>query len=223
MPPVTGSSPLTRGKPSRAIRARARGGLIPAHAGKTATSCARCPPTTAHPRSRGENRPGQRGVLHRVGSSPLTRGKRVLRATGHGIHGLIPAHAGKTDAWTRGAENLRAHPRSRGENAFQAAKKVAARGSSPLTRGKLDADRGSRGRGQLIPAHAGKTVVPAVVGEAGRAHPRSRGENQIKRSGLSQTKGSSPLTRGKRGEAGRDDPRAGLIPAHAGKTNSTGS
>ena len=30
--------------------------------------------------------------------------------------------------------------------------------------------------------------------------------------------GSSPRGRGKRGEAGRDDPRAGLIPAWAGKT-----
>ena len=49
---------------------------------------------------------------------------------------LIPAHAGKTNLHYASCTMYRAHPRSRGENAFQNAKKVAARGSSPLTRGK---------------------------------------------------------------------------------------
>ena len=71
-----GSSPLTRGKHDGAgVRAR-RVGLIPAHAGKTRHGkqgrCAH----RAHPRSRGENRMSRRRMRGRLGSSPLTRGKR---------------------------------------------------------------------------------------------------------------------------------------------------
>ena len=50
------------------------------------------------------------------------------------------------------------------------------------------------------------------------AHPRSRGENSGARSGLIRANGSSPLTRGKRGELLYVGHGAGLIPAHAGKT-----
>ena len=50
-----GSSPLTRGKLSDALRLAAHPGLIPAHAGKTPTSLPRGVTPRAHPRSRGEN------------------------------------------------------------------------------------------------------------------------------------------------------------------------
>ena len=58
-----GSSPLTRGKPSRQLADLARQRLIPAHAGKTRKARTRCRPRTAHPRSRGENmaRPDRTG------------------------------------------------------------------------------------------------------------------------------------------------------------------
>ena len=70
----------------------------------------------------------------------------------------------------------------------------------------------------LIPAHAGKTPINAPDRPSARAHPRSRGENESRsRAGL-MTRGSSPLTRGKRRR--RASPTGGrrLIPAHAGKT-----
>ena len=51
----------------------------------------------------------------------------------------------------------RAHPRSRGENEYQARKSVAVLGSSPLTRGKRNRLRQAYLDGGLIPAHAGKT------------------------------------------------------------------
>ena len=53
----TGSSPLTRGKRSRAQEAAGVFGLIPAHAGKTAPKQATRRAARAHPRSRGKNRP----------------------------------------------------------------------------------------------------------------------------------------------------------------------
>ena len=112
-----------------------------------------------------------------MGSSPLTRGKRVPAERDGEAEGLIPAHAGKTalagDRSEAGrahprsrGENARimpprfineAHPRSRGENGDETARNALAPGSSPLTRGKLArpaTESGSRG---LIPAHAGKT------------------------------------------------------------------
>ena len=50
-----GSSPLTRGKQRRSNDRVGQGRLIPAHAGKTRTTCVRGLRRRAHPRSRGEN------------------------------------------------------------------------------------------------------------------------------------------------------------------------
>ena len=111
-----GSSPLTRGKPIDVAGLQTGIRLIPAHAGKTLHSGALIEETRAHPRSRGEN-----AGLHVVGelgqgSSPLTRGKRVLLPDQLRERGLIPAHAGKTRRTAQKRRHKPAHPRSRGEN-----------------------------------------------------------------------------------------------------------
>ena len=112
----SGSSPLTRGKPSHQARRNRGPGLIPAHAGKTrclsrSTKCLR-----AHPRSRGENSSRLTFPSETIGSSPLTRGKRRCSYRGGESHGLIPAHAGKTHCLHPCSPTGTAHPRSRGEN-----------------------------------------------------------------------------------------------------------
>ena len=91
-----GSSPLTRGKHWRGVRRPYQLGLIPAHAGKTSAPRVAAARSWAHPRSRGEN--VFPSACHAVdaGSSPLTRGKRVVCAAVCLGRGLIPAHAGKT-------------------------------------------------------------------------------------------------------------------------------
>ena len=91
-----GSSPLTRGKHPLTNGLRVGGGLIPAHAGKTAPAPTSPTSRRAHPRSRGENARAWNVPDTSCGSSPLTRGKpvSVLRTTV--FRGLIPAHAGKT-------------------------------------------------------------------------------------------------------------------------------
>ena len=91
------------------------------------------------------------------GSSPLTRGKRVAASAVCVTDGLIPAHAGKTDAPAESGYAPRAHPRSRGENSATALAMSYTRGSSPLTRGKPLAYKRKRTFHGLIPAHAGKT------------------------------------------------------------------
>ena len=111
--------------------------LIPAHAGKTRDWQRRSGPPTAHPRSRGENRPGTSCSVTRGGSSPLTRGKRVRRCCALDEGRLIPAHAGKTASRNPRPCPSGAHPRSRGENSQETVRAPSGYGSSPLTRGKL--------------------------------------------------------------------------------------
>ena len=113
---VVGSSPLTRGKPGPVRRAGGDGGLIPAHAGKTPSRWRARAASAAHPRSRGENAIDSGTGTVRGGSSPLTRGKLTMSLKLSIVHGLIPAHAGKTIARYRSVVCGEAHPRSRGEN-----------------------------------------------------------------------------------------------------------
>ena len=97
--------------------------------------------------------------MYRLGSSPLTRGKRFSRTASRNIDGLIPAHAGKTCSIIKAKVAAWAHPRSRGENAWPARRGHRGRGSSPLTRGKPELTMEDATALGLIPAHAGKTVV----------------------------------------------------------------
>ena len=96
MVPFEGSSPLTRGKHDGHVLGGVHDGLIPAHAGKTGRTPTRAKSSTAHPRSRGENRGSRIYRPCYVGSSPLTRGKPGAAACISAMLGLIPAHAGKT-------------------------------------------------------------------------------------------------------------------------------
>ena len=156
--PRTGSSPLTRGKRRSRCRHVVFPGLIPAHAGKTPAWTPPTSPSTAHPRSRGENVGEGERHRHGRGSSPLTRGKLVRALVHIGYLGLIPAHAGKTPWRALGAPASRAHPRSRGENKERTVIKNRELGSSPLTRGKPGVAGCTSRADRLIPAHAGKTL-----------------------------------------------------------------
>ena len=193
-----GSSPLTRGKLLGPGIHHGRGGLIPAHAGKTNERRVLPRARPAHPRSRGENLLQLCEVCVDIGSSPLTRGKRSSLRPRRPPIGLIPAHAGKTIVSVSKFIPVPAHPRSRGENPRSLADLGDRRGSSPLTRGKLEPCGKRRPYVRLIPAHAGKTSRTSGGGVS--------------------VQGSSPLTRGKRQAHDLDALGQGLIPAHAGKT-----
>ena len=152
-----GSSPLTRGKRKHISINCTSHGLIPAHAGKTPRDSPTSRRRWAHPRSRGENLPASQALYQPRGSSPLTRGKPLLRGRRTKQLGLIPAHAGKTASPSAPTGTGTAHPRSRGENLPGRARDDPGPGSSPLTRGKPHLEPAGRDRWGLIPAHAGKT------------------------------------------------------------------
>ena len=130
-----GSSPLTRGKLRAQDGSAHHLGLIPAHAGKTIDLAQTVTLIGAHPRSCGENVDQFAATPVKMGSSPVTRGKRYRRWPGVRRLRLIPAHAGKTSCASARPQRSRAHPRSRGEN-------------------RPDP---TRPESRLIPTHAGKT------------------------------------------------------------------
>ena len=215
---TAGSSPLTRGKQTARTEGQTQTGLIPAHAGKTSLTRSVSSTGSAHPRSRGENRRLRSGQSRELGSSPLTRGKPSEASGVHIVQRLIPAHAGKTARGSQARRPCWAHPRSRGENGISTVLQVVHAGSSPLTRGKLShVDLEGIVFG-LIPAHTGKTNKVTTIIFPPAAHPRSRGENLAVSPTPRPSRGSSPLTRGKRSFGGPHRWPRRLIPAHAGKT-----
>ena len=159
--------------------------------------------------------------LPRWGSSPRVRGKHPLDALGARASRLIPARAGKTAAssggWCPGA----AHPRACGENFPFSPKPRTKTGSSPRVRGKQPVGRQGAAEGRLIPARAGKTCDAVRTHEALRAHPRACGENPQAEVWHEQPWGSSPRVRGKPGVQSPNFLHDRLIPARAGKTNTT--
>ena len=130
-----GSSPLTRGAPALDYLVPGAQGLIPAHAGSTATSFPPSSACRAHPRSRGEHFDGEGHRAFDRGSSPLTRGALEEKWTTAASAGLIPAHAGSTQGCARADGEVWAHPRSRGEHTHEPPVDACVWGSSPLTRG----------------------------------------------------------------------------------------
>ena len=174
-------------------------GLIPTHAGKTRPARNQPGHAWAHPRSRGENRTVTLYARGDLGSSPLTRGKRLSEPGARHLQGLIPTHAGKTRGPTSYPFPGWAHPRSRGENMGSLFLQRHMVGSSPLTRGKRKPRAPLLHRDGLIPTHAGKMTGTWPPPCPSPAHPHSRRENAPPRF--------------------KEDRVPGLIPAHAGKTN----
>ncbi len=92
----TGSSPRTRGTPRINGERGLRTGLIPADAGNTPLLANYAGVIGAHPRGRGEHGLGDEPPGCPPGSSPRTRGTRIVSPRSQLPTGLIPADAGNT-------------------------------------------------------------------------------------------------------------------------------
>ena len=152
-----GSSPPTRGAHHTAVKQARHGGLIPAYAGSTrsALGCRRS--SRAHPRLRGEHIEVEPGPIEIIGSSPPTRGAPTAIVGASLVVGLIPAYAGSTTSTRCLRRCPAAHPRLRGEHAWEIRHDTENGGSSPPTRGAHKAARIGVKTAGLIPAYAGST------------------------------------------------------------------
>ena len=155
-----GSSPLARGTRERARAAGLKAGLIPARAGNTALFVVSDHALRAHPRSRGEHEAMLHIGSYGPGSSPLARGTPFPRWPAQCGRGLIPARAGNTHHAQGGNQQIRAHPRSRGEHGYLSDWERKHVGSSPLARGTPLVRNFFRKDFGLIPARAGNTNSP---------------------------------------------------------------
>ena len=153
-----------------------------------------------------------------LGSSPLTRGARVLILVKVSPLRIIPAHAGSTERTLAGHPGSQDHPRSRGEHPSIFKTKRFGSGSSPLTRGALARARPNHHKTRIIPAHAGSTPGGDPVSTAFQDHPRSRGEHPTAGRWRVDSRGSSPLTRGALTLSFSRVDTVRIIPAHAGST-----
>ena len=174
-----GSSPHARGGLGVQDGGALGDRLIPACAGRAVQSHRNTPPSTAHPRMRGEGaiqRMGETGIR---GSSPHARGGQDRLQPRHPQRRLIPACAGRAglpmadhrrcpahprmrgegrSAGTTADKHSAAHPRMRGEGGLGKKVSVKTRGSSPHARGGLCGRSSSRPGTRLIPACAGRAT-----------------------------------------------------------------
>ena len=126
------------------------------------------------------------------------RGTPCQRHHGRTGTGIIPAHAGNTFC-----EHMDG--------------KVVG-GSSPRMRGTPKTKRMICFITGIIPAHAGNTVRPRRRSGAPRDHPRACGEHLGLTSWMPAGSGSSPRMRGTQHYINAGLSPTGIIPAHAGNT-----
>ena len=193
-----GSSPRMRGSLDVARSVIHLGGIIPAHAGLTCTSCSREIRWWDHPRACGAHSYVVHGGNGMEGSSPRMRGSQANRR-----HNDIRC-------WD--------HPRACGAHAIRSGTMHIGRGSSPRMRGSRLCSRCRDRCEGIIPAHAGLTK-PDIGGLCRlRDHPRACGAHEIVPAAAGGTLGSSPRMRGSQGILDEHKVQWGIIPAHAGLT-----
>ena len=213
-----GSSPLAQGT----LGSRGRGGnaswLIPARTGSTESTRRASSRASAHPRLCGEYSDKNSSIMAVVGSSPLTRGTRVIRVGCTHLLGLIPARAGNIHASGGGGGGGAAPRGGGGAHSGRTTQNDLQQGSSPLTRGTPCHWWRTRGPCGLIPAREGNMVTPLRMLVGHPAHPRLRGEHYTSCFFAFHEQGSSPLTRGTRSALLQPCRHFRLIPARVGST-----
>ena len=111
-----GSPPLARERPSRFSTVIAGIGITPARAGKTSGVGGGTLAAGDHPRSRGKDDSTRSARPEKLGSPPLARERRLIRAKERRAWGITPARAGKTGDADECGYWEKDHPRSRGKD-----------------------------------------------------------------------------------------------------------
>ena len=213
-----GSSPRVRGKVAEEILSHGLRGIIPAGAGKSATTGQQSGRRRDHPRGCGEKFATVEGWHGVIGSSPRVRGKGQKPLRHRAGHGIIPAGAGKRRPRRPPRPSRRDHPRGCGEKLVGRVQQLLRQGSSPRVRGKVLGDGLAGGVAGIIPAGAGKRPYLTGGNGLGGDHPRGCGEKTNAPFRNCSSLGSSPRVRGK-GHTRHVVMRVlRIIPAGAGKS-----
>ena len=193
----------------------------------------------AHPRMRGEDLSPTTFPIDSWGSPPHARGRPAVKGGRAGRRGLTPACAGKTNVGELSWQARWAHPRMRGEDRREMARRALAEGSPPHARGRRGGSIRSCSSEGLTPACAGKTSSlaadsherlgspphawgrrPRRPGSSawGRLTPACAGKTYSCSAGPAGVWGSPPHARGRRHVEEPAEVYRGLTPACAGKT-----
>ena len=220
---MLGSSPRMRGTRGYNRQGDRRGGIIPAHAGNTAGFMSKGTYLRDHPRACGEHL--MLGITLAVvrGSSPRMRGTLLQLPDIPSNGGIIPAHAGNTLTAMQKSLTVEDHPRACGEHALDAGKGLKWPGSSPRMRGTPTALHVEVACHGIIPAHAGNTLTAMQKSLTVEDHPRACGEHALDAGKGLKWPGSSPRMRGTPTALHVEVACHGIIPAHAGNTERSGS
>ena len=213
---TNGSSPRERGTDKETQELSQAPRFIPACAGNSWHGHLSHGCTPVHPRVRWEQRCGWSCGLPLHGSSPRARGTVAAGGRERRQRRFIPACAGNRWRWPCCRRQTSVHPRVRGEQSEEMTRGKSIAGSSPRARGT---DRDAEGDvfGQrFIPACAGNSSQTKFTSSACPVHPRVRGEQAGRFSGVRPVAGSSPRARGTDGGWLHGVPRLRFIPACAG-------
>ena len=156
----SGSSPHARGALDFMKLHSCPPGIIPACAGSTFFIISLSWSVMDHPRMRGEHRSTHRRRGCPLGSSPHARGALSFRLTTVTGAGIIPACAGSTLNDEQFHDEMKDHPRMRGEHIQELPSIAKEVGSSPHARGAQCAAASQRAFQRIIPACAGSTQYP---------------------------------------------------------------
>ena len=153
-----------------------------------------------------------------AGSPPHARGKVDFLVKLVPTLRITPARAGKRSGRSCRAENMRDHPRTRGEKLDTGICRLVIPGSPPHARGKVQEIHRQIPRSGITPARAGKSGFFFLGGNSRKDHPRTRGEKAIRMSDASSSVGSPPHARGKVVQLFAFCVCHGITPARAGKS-----
>ena len=134
-------------------------GIIPAHAGLTYSNLLGNLSDRDHPRACGAHNKHPEEFTMQSGSSPRMRGSPDCTAMSRQSVGIIPAHAGLTQASQATNEPSWDHPRACGAHVYVGISSGRRKGSSPRMRGSRDVVARCLHRTGIIPAHAGLTAT----------------------------------------------------------------
>ena len=165
-----------RGKELLPAHCPERRGITPALAGKSWMTRRRAIWCTDHPRTCGEKCGLSATTRGQKGSPPHMRGKAKSAALQGPVHGITPAHAGKS-LWRHFLSRTgRDHPRTCGEKRPRPLPTLASWGSPPHMQGKDVVHLSFPVSAGITPAYAGKRYHDRATSFGIKDHPRTCGE-----------------------------------------------